>query len=238
MFRGEEVTASKNKQLVIFGSAEMASLVGYYFVQDSDYEVCAYTVDDEYVDAESFEDKPMVPFSKVRSLYPPDEFEMFVALSYQKLNQFRRDKYIAAKEAGYALASYVCSKSVTWPDLNIGDNCLILENQTIQPTVRIGDNVMIWSGNHLGHGTEIGDHTYIASHVVISGHCQIGKECFLGVNATLKDFTIVGDGCFVGMGASVTQNLNSGAVVLSESGQVLEADDRRARALKRQYFKL
>src|SRR3546814_726615 len=114
---------------------------------------------------------------------------MHVALSYNRLNQLREDKYHSAKAAGYRLASYVCSRSVVWPDLSVGDNCFILENQTIQPTVKIGNNVMIWSGNHLGHGTQIKDHVYIASHVCIAGHCVIGERSFMGVNATTADFT-------------------------------------------------
>lgn len=229
---------AETKQLVIFGCAEIASLARYYYEHDSDYEVCAFTVDDDYIDGDTFEGKPLVPFSKVTELYPPKAYDMFIAVSYQKLNRLRREKYEAAKAAGYTLASYVCSHSVSWPDLSIGENCFILENQTIQPTVRIGNNVMIWSGNHLGHGSVIGDHTYIASHVVISGHCQIGEGCFLGVNASLKDFTVLGDECFIGMGASVTKSVESGAVVLGESGQVFAPDDRRTKALKRQYFKL
>jgi len=226
------------KPLVIFGSAEIASLATYYFENDSDYSIAGYTVDDEFVGSDAFEGRPLIPFSSATDRFPPDEHEMFVALSYQGLNRVRRDKYLAAKDAGYRLASYVCSKSATWDDLVIGDNCFILENQTVQPMVSIGDNVMIWSGNHLGHGSVIGEHTYISSHVVISGHCTIGQRCFLGVNATIKDFTTIGDECFIGMAASVTQDVPDGGVVLSQSGQVLAADDRRARALKRQYFKI
>jgi len=226
------------KKLIIFGSAEIARLARYYFEHDSAYSVCAFTVDDAFVNAATFEGKPLVPFSEVVEQYPPETYEMFVALSYQKLNRLRREKYNQAKSAGYTLASYICSRSVTWPDIVIGDNCFILENQTIQPTVNIGSNVMIWSGNHLGHGSIIGDHTYVSSHVVICGHVEIGEGCFLGVNSTLKDFTVLGDECFVGMGASVTQNLEGGSVVLSESSQMLAPDDRRARALKRQYFKI
>src|SRR5687767_9091833 len=145
------------KQLVIFGSAEIADLALYYFNNDSNYRVVAFTVDDSYVDGERLHGLPLVPFSKVTKLFPPAENDMHVALSYSRLNRLRQEKYEQAKAAGYELASYVCSKSVTWPDVAIGDNCLILENQTIQPTVRIGNNVMIWSGNHLGHGSHIGD---------------------------------------------------------------------------------
>jgi sugar O-acyltransferase (sialic acid O-acetyltransferase NeuD family) len=161
---------------------------------------------------------------------------MHVALSYRRLNKLRQEKFEQAKTAGYELASYVCSKSVLWNDRRIGENCFILENQTIQPTVVIGNNVMIWSGNHLGHGSIIADHTYIASHVVISGHCKIGERCFLGVNSTLRDFVTVGDDVFVGMQAAIVQDVAPGSVVIGQSGEILPADDRRAKFLKQKYF--
>lgn len=226
------------KKLVIFGSSEIAALAKYYFEHDSEYDVVAFTVDDDYLDGDSFEGLPLVAFSKVEALFDRDKHEMFVGLSYSKLNRLREQKYLAAKRSGYRLASYVCSRSVTWPGVRIGDNCFILENQTIQPAVNIGNNVMLWSGNHIGHGTHIGDHTYVASHVVISGHCRIGQRCFLGVNATVRDFCVIGDDCFIAMDASVTANLDEGSVCVGRAGEVFKAEDRRARVLKRQYFKI
>jgi len=224
------------KPLVIFGSGEIATLAKYYFEHDSDYVVAAFTVDDEYVDRDSVEGLPLIPFSKVREKFSPAHHDMFVGLSYAKLNRLREEKFIAAKWAGYHLATYVCSRSVVWPNAKIGENCFILENQTLQPTVIVGDNVMLWSGNHIGHGTHIGDHTYIASHVVVSGHCRIGRRCFLGVNATVRDFCTIADDCFIGMDASVVSNLDAGSVCVGHSGEVFKADDRRAQVLRRKYF--
>ncbi len=226
------------RNLVIFGSAEIAELAKFYFENDSTYRVVAFTVDDAFVGANEYLGLPLVPFSEVAKRFPPMEHAMHIALSYSKLNRLRQEKYEQAKVAGYRLASYVCSKSVTWPDLSIGENCFILENQTIQPTVKIGNNVMIWSGNHLGHGSVIADHTYIASHVVISGHCVIGQRCFLGVNATIKDFTAIGDDCFIAMDASVTKDMPAGAIALGTPAEIFSGDDRRARALKKIYFKI
>ncbi len=222
--------------LVIFGAAEIAQLAKFYFDHDSNYQVVAFTVDDEYVEESELLGLPVIPFSQVTDRFSPSNYEMFVALSYTRLNKLREEKYFQAKNRGYTLASYVCSKSVSWPDLQIGDNCFILENQTIQPTVRIGNNVMLWSGNHIGHGSVISDHAYISSHVVVSGHCNIGKNCFLGVNSTIKDFITIGDDCFVAMDGAVVLDLANGSVVLGSKSEALDASDRRARMLKRKYF--
>ncbi len=224
------------KNIIIFGTAEIAELAYFYFTNDSDYEVVAFSVDDEFVDSDMLLGLPVIPFSEIVNKFPPEENDMHVALSYTKLNQLRQEKYEQAKKLEYKLASYICSKSVIWGDLEIGDNCFLLENQTIQPTVRIGNNVMLWSGNHIGHGTVINDHAYISSHVVIGGHCDIGQRCFLGINSTIKDFTKVGDDCFVAMDSSVISNLDDGSVVLPLPCKTLKPHDKRARLIKRKYF--
>ncbi len=227
-----------SKKLVIFGSGEIAALAKYYFTHDSDYEVVAFTVDDEYVLSDNYEGLPLIPFSKIAESYPPNQYEMHVALSYMKLNKLREEKYFQAKKEGYELASYVSSKSTTWPDISIGDNCFLLEDQTIQPTVSIGNNVMLWSGNHIGHGTQIGDHTYLASHVVISGNCTVGERCFFGVNATFKDFLKIGDDVFVAMDASVTKDLPSGSVILGAKCTTLGPENLVGQKIKNSYFKI
>jgi sugar O-acyltransferase (sialic acid O-acetyltransferase NeuD family) len=226
------------KKIVIFGTGEIGELAHYYFQHDSEYEVVAFTADDEFIDSDTFKELPLVPFSDLSTIYPPSDYGAHVALSYSKLNQVRAEKYYAIKNLGYSLVSYVCSRSVHWPDLTIGDNCFILENQTIQPTVTIGSNVMVWSGNHLGHGSTIGDHTYISSHVCISGHTKIGMHCFFGVNSTTRDFVTIGNDVFVAMDAMVTKDIEDGSVVLGAQGTVLSQDSETAIKLKRTYFNL
>ncbi len=229
---------AKNNNLIIFGTGEIGSLARFYFDRDSEYNVACFTADDQFISENSFEGLPLVPFSRVKKEFPPEKFEMHVAVSYKKLNRIRAEKYFEVKALGYNLPSYVCSKSVYWDDLSVGDNCFILENQTIQPMVKIGNNVMIWSGNHIGHGSVIDDHSYISSHVVISGHVSIGQRSFLGVNSTIRDFVNIGPETFVAMGAAVTRDTDEGSVVIAESGSIFKADSREAKALKKRYFSL
>jgi len=226
------------KKLVIFGTGEMAEMALYYFSHDSLYEVIAFAADDAYVEQNSFKQLPLIPLSRLVDTYPPEEFEAHVALSYRKMNRTRDEKYHALKRLGYRLASYICTKSAFWPDLQIGDNCFILENQTIQPTVKIGSDVVIWSGNHLGHRGVIGDHTYISSHVCIAGFVTIGTHCFLGINATIRDFVNIGNRVFVGLGASVVSDVPDDAVVLGSKGQIYPAESETAKAVKKKFMNL
>lgn len=189
------------KPLVIFGSGDIAQLAHYYFSTDSNYEVVAFTVDTNYIKESDFCGLPVVAFEDVAKNYPPDSYDFFVALSYSKLNAVRKEKFLAAKEMGYKLVSFISSRATVLNEGRIGENCFIFEDNTIQPFVTIGNNVTLWSGNHIGHHSVIHDHTFIASHVVISGGVVIGEQCFVGVNATLRDHIKIGDRCVVGAGA-------------------------------------
>ncbi|HMY36490.1 MAG TPA: acetyltransferase [bacterium] len=194
------------KKIVIFGAGDIARLAHYYFKTDSNYEVVAFTVDREYVKSDNFLDLPLVVFDDIEKKYPPSEFGMFVALSYAKLNKARAEKYVETKKRGYTLVNYISTRCSNLTQFPIGDNCFILEDNTIQPYVRIGNNVTLWSGNHIGHDSVIEDHNFISSHVVISGHCTIKSYCFLGVNATLRNGITIAEENIIGAGAIIMKN--------------------------------
>jgi sugar O-acyltransferase (sialic acid O-acetyltransferase NeuD family) len=189
------------RPLVIFGAGDIARLAAYYFSEDSDYDIVAFTVDTPWLREESCDGKPIVPFETLATQYPPKCCELFIALSYSGLNRLRREKYLAAKAQGYRLASYVSSRATVFNQYQHGDNCFILEDNTIQPFVQIGNNVTLWSGNHIGHHSVIDDHCFLASHIVVSGGVHIGASCFIGVNATLRDHICIGAECLIGAGA-------------------------------------
>jgi len=189
------------KQLIIFGCSEIAQLAHFYFTTDSDYEVVAITVDASYIKEFQFCGLPVISFEDIAVKFPPDTHHFFVAVGYSKLNAIRKEKFLRAKALGYTLASYVSSRATVLNNGHIGENCFILEDNTLQPYVQIGHNVTLWSGNHVGHHSVIQDHTFIASHVVISGGVEIGEQCFLGVNSTLRDHIKVGNRCIIGAGA-------------------------------------
>lgn len=205
------------KQLVIFGTGDIAQLAHYYFSTDSNYEVVAFTVDAAYISANEFCGLPVVPFENATNCYPSASHDLFVALSYSKLNQVRKEKYLAAKALGYRIASYVSSRAMLLNDGRIGENCFILEDNTIQPFVTIGNNVTLWSGNHIGHHSTIHDHCFIASHVVVSGGVEIGEYCFIGVNATLRDHIKIGEKCVVGAGALILADAEPGGVYIGQA---------------------
>lgn len=210
------------EKVIIFGNRDTAQLAGFYLKHDSDFDVVAYAIDRSFRTEESFEDLPLVDFENVEALFPPMHYQFFLPMTHRKMGATRAQKYKEAKAKGYRLISYVSSKATVFPEAQIGDNCFILEDNTIQPFTKIGNNVVLWSGNHIGHHGEICDHVFFTSHVVMSGHVRVGEFSFLGVNATIRDAVTLGSHTLVGMGAVVSRSTEPYTVYTSPSARAWE----------------
>lgn len=217
------------KDVVIFGTGDLASVAYFYFTNDSEFNVVAFTVDQKFRQEEQFHSLPVLAFEEIEKYYPPDRFAMFVAIAYTGLNKVRATKYREAKAKGYSLVSYVNSRTIRWDDLIIGDNCFILENVVIQPFVRINNDVIVWSGTHIGHHSIIGNHCFITSHCVISGNVHLGPYCFVGVNATLRDGITVGEECIIGAGALLLKDAKAREVYGGKGTEAAPYDSTRIR---------
>lgn len=199
-------------RIVIVGDGETAELAYEYFTYDSPHEVVAFCVERQYAKKEKLFALPVVHFEDVERLYAPAEHDAFVAISYTQLNRVRARLFKQTKAKGYTCVSYVSSRAFVWRNVEIGENCFILEDNVIQYAVRIGNNVVLWSGNHVGHQTVIRDNVFVSSHVVISGYCDIGENCFLGVNSCFANNLTVAPDCLIGMGAVVNKGTEAGKV--------------------------
>lgn len=204
---------TKLKKLIIIGNTTNARLAKWYFERDSNYKVVAFCVNHIYIKDRIFEGLPVVAFEEIEKLYSPLYFDAFVAIGYSQMNKIRENLYHQTKEKGYFLPNYISSKC-TFLTEKIGDNNLILEDNTIQPFVKIGNNNVLWSGNHIGHDSVLHNNITITSHVVVSGYCTIKNNCFLGVNATLHNEITLEKESLIGAGAIITKNTEEKSVYL------------------------
>jgi sugar O-acyltransferase (sialic acid O-acetyltransferase NeuD family) len=196
----------KNRKLILVGDSAFAEVAYEYFTHDSDYEVVAFAVEQEYLKRDSLFGVPVVPFESLEQRFDPAEHEVYVALVYTQLNRLRTRLSKAAKAKGYRLASYVSPHAFVWRNVEIGEHCFIFEDNTVQPFVKIGDNVVLWSGNHIGHHSTIGDNCFISSHVVISGFVDVGENCFLGVNSTVGNNITIGKDCWLAPDVTIVKD--------------------------------
>src|SRR5215203_105189 len=118
-------------KIVLFGAGKIADVAYFQLTNDSLHEVVAFTVDGEHVFQREKWGLPVITFEDVLTEYPPDDFKMLIAVGYQDLNRFRARKYEEAKAKGYELISYVSSRASNFSNIDIGDNCMILENAVL-----------------------------------------------------------------------------------------------------------
>ncbi|MDP9195304.1 MAG: acetyltransferase [Pseudomonadota bacterium] len=202
------------KPLVIVGNSEIARIATEYFVHDSSHAIQAYATERDYVGDGRFLDRHVLALEDLPASFPPGEVDVFVAVGSGKLNRIRTRLVQRIRDLGYSLTSYVSSRAFVWHNVQIGENCFILEDNTLQPFVKIGNNVTLWSGNHIGHGSIIEDHVFIASHVVISGLCRIGESSFMGVNSATAEEVVIARDNFIAMGAAVTKSTQPDQVLM------------------------
>lgn len=217
--------------IVVFGTGRAAELADFYFTHDSGDRVVGFTVDGQHLRQPLFLGKPVVPFETLAATFPPRSVRIFVAVGYSKINAVRAAKVAEARAMGYGLASYLSSRATVFPGFELGENCFILEDNTIQPFARVGTNVTLWSGNHIGHHSIIEDDVFIASHVVVSGGVRIGRGSFVGVNVTIRDDVVIGERCVLGAGALVLENQPGFSVVAPRGSERSPVPSTRLRGI-------
>ena len=89
--------------------------------------------------------------------------------------------------------------------VEIGENCTIRENVTINPGTRggsmetvIGNNCLLMASSHVAHDCRLGNNVIVANYGGIAGHCQIGDFVTIGGMVALHQYVRIGSHAFVG----------------------------------------
>jgi sugar O-acyltransferase (sialic acid O-acetyltransferase NeuD family) len=209
------------KSLVIFGIGKIAEVIYYYAKEECGYQVAAFCVDKQYKTQETFQQLPVVAFEEVETSYPPQTFDMFVAVGYHDLNRLREKKCQEAMAKGYNLVSVISPRANVPKNVTTGWNCFIMSPAIVHPCVQVGNNVFIWSGAMVAHHSVLEDHCWLTSCCNISGNVRVGANTFAAVNATVGHSVTIGKNCFLGANTLVTKNLEDDKVVIAESAKPL-----------------
>ena len=209
------------KGLVIFGIGKIAEVVYYYAKEECKYNVVGFTVDEQYKKLETFQGLPVEAFEKIELTYPPEQFDMFVAVGYHDLNKLRESKCAEAMAKGYQLVSVISPKVNLPTNVTTGWNCFIMPPSLVHPCVQIKNNVFVFSGAMVAHHSVIEDNCWLTSCCNISGNVKLGANTFVAVNATVGHSVSIGKNCFLGANSLVTKNLEDEKVVISESSKPL-----------------
>jgi sugar O-acyltransferase (sialic acid O-acetyltransferase NeuD family) len=203
--------------ILIFGNGAMAR-VAFSFVRRNEA-VAGFTVDDSVLGAETrFCGLPIAPFSRVEQVFAPETRRMLIAVGYRDMNKLRLAKAAEARAKGYRLASYVDPAIIRHDDVEIGENCILLDQVSIHPGCRIGASVFISSNVNLGHDCVIGDGAWINAGVALGGGCKVGAGAVLGVNACVAHGVSIGAHAFIGANTLADRDVAENATLISPGG--------------------
>jgi sugar O-acyltransferase (sialic acid O-acetyltransferase NeuD family) len=197
----------------MFGTGGFATILESLISEQDFYNVVAFTVDEAMLEDKTFLDRPVVAFEEIEKHYPPDTHEMIIGVAYPKMNSIRRDRYLAAKQKGYRMASYFSPKLRPPKTVTFGEHNIILDDNALQPFCELKDNVVLWSSNIIGHHAVLQSHCFVTSGAGVSGHTQIGECCLLGGNCIIQQDLKIGERTYVGPLALVTEDLPPDSVV-------------------------
>lgn len=207
----------KNKKLIIFGNSPYASMVYDYFDLESDYEVVAFTVNECYISAPFFRDKPVVPFENIELMYSPSEYDMFIAVGSKNLNQTREHFYLEAINKKYSLASFVSPRASIGHKVKVGKNCIIMEGSWVLYNSTIGDDCIVWPGAFISHDNTVYQHSYIVGRT--NGFCTIGRNCFIGAGSMIADRVKIASYNFITMSAIINKDTQENSLYSMDLNQ-------------------
>jgi hypothetical protein len=85
------------KKVVIYGNGSVASATYFMLVHDSPYQICAFTVDYDFIKDDSMFDLPVVPFDLVDQI-SLEEYNMHIAVGHVRVNRIRAQNIIRPKK--------------------------------------------------------------------------------------------------------------------------------------------
>ncbi len=211
------------KKLIIIGDGGFAHCVFENFTENTNYQVCAFVVEKAFIKKDNYLGLPVVEFEDIESIYPPHEYDFFVGIGGNQLNQLRIRFYEKMKEKGYKPAFCISKKASVSKYASMGEHCCIFENVVIHPGCEVGNNVIIMAQTFLGEYSKVDDNSFIAGLVSLAGYSSVGKACYVGTHTTVLNSVHLADNCVSAAGSVVTKNTEQDTLVRMSSPQYLKS---------------
>jgi len=189
--------------VVIFGDGPFASMVGFCLQHDSRFLPIAFAVNAAFRTKDRHQDLPVHAFEELHRHFNPGDTAVAIAIGPHDGNRRRAALLRNAVDRGFETLTYVSTRSITWPGLEIGRNSFVFEGTVVQPFARIGSNTIVRSAVHISHHVEIEDDCFISAGVCFGGGAKVRPRAFIGLNATIRDSIEIAEGCVVGAGSVV-----------------------------------
>lgn len=192
------------KKVIVFGNNNLAEML-YLETQKYNemyFAIEAFCVDEDYKNQNSFCNKPLYSLEEASVKYPPDEYDMIsTALCSTSGLRNKMVVFEKLKKVGYSLANYISPLADVSPDVQIGENNIILSFAKIGLSVKMGNANIVWHYALIDHNTNVGNGNFFAGGCKTAGFVNVGSNCWIGLNSTIIQHINIADETLVGAGA-------------------------------------
>lgn len=200
-------TAVKTKEkLIIVGTGTTAKQAYDFVKMYGLYDVLGFAVNSAYRTADEFRGHPVFTIEGLRDEVPGDDYYLYVAVLWNRLNRDRRELYEELKQQGYRFANLISPTAIIRGKIT-GDNCWIHDLVIIQSDAHLHSDISIMAYTLIGADTTIHSHCFFGAKSTLGGNSTVGEQSFIGINATVFDDTAIGEKCIVGACTAVKRNL-------------------------------
>jgi len=209
-----------NKSTIIYGNGSMAKVL--YSYMKHDYNIVGFCVDKCCIKDDKFMGLPLVAFEEVEKTFLPKDCQMINSIGFVQMNELRKNRSLVAKSKGYELISYIDKSVKLHDDVEVGENCIILDLVSIHPGTKINAGTFISSNVSIGHDCNIGEYNWINSGVSIAGYADIGECGFWGVNSSCGNNVKIGSHNYISANTFISRKTNDNEVYLTPNGELFK----------------
>lgn len=195
------------KPFIVFGTGDFSDIVTYLIENDLERKIAAYVLDDQFIidTHTTYHNKPVIPLSKVESLYSPELYSVAIGFIGKNMFEQREEKFDFFYSRNYELENLI-HPSAIMSNCKMGVGNIILENCVFGFSTKIENCNIAWPLVSINHHGTVGSFNNLSPSMSTSGGVKIGNNCFLGNNSTYKNKICVADYTLVGAGAYITHD--------------------------------
>ena len=198
-------------KVIIYGISHQAQQLKYLLEAENAADICAFVVDAEYNTTNEILGLPVYNFEGIEQFFPPDMYMIVLSFGYRNMVKNRQEKFMACKEKGYQLYTYISNKATVLTE-QIGEGSLVYPMCFIAPFVSLGKGNFLENGTSIAHHTEIKDFCFFAPNTSICGDVKIESNCFFGSNCTVAGSAHIEERTLVAAGAVLLKSTRNGAI--------------------------
>ena len=181
------------RKLIIFGNSSFAEMVAYYFEEQANYTVVAFTAHERFITTPQINLRPVIPFESISKEFKASEHDFFVALEHGRQNVARAEVIEEARTLGYQLTSFISPLAHLSSRAQVGAHCLILEKTILQYGVVIGANSIIGANSFFGQSCQVGQHNFFGNSFFADRHSIIGSYSIFGSHVRIAEAITIHD---------------------------------------------